>query len=258
MKRATVSSTRRLGRMGGGWCVGCAGVSLVELLIALTISSIAISAAIRIFSTYGLRLTSQHSTMVSNQELRLGLDVLCSEVRLAGAGLIGGDSPFLKAEPGEIEFFANLSGSATTLTQATEMGRQELPVEEGSGWPKGKRLLLCTAVHCTWNRLAVDGRKQALTLAAPTAEQLPMRSAVFLLNRVRYYLKRHDDGTLRLMREVDGGANTLLADVGSFQLHYLNKEGSVTTDSREVVRVRVTIWVGQERSKLMRDIAIRT
>lgn len=238
--------------------MGCTGVSLIELLIALTISSVAISAAIHTFSTYGLRFSSQHSTMVSNQELRLGLDVLCSEVRLAGAGLLGGDSPFLKAEVDEIEFFANLSGSVTTLTQAAEMGRQELPVEEGAGWPKGKQLLLCTAVHCAWNRLAADGRKQALTLATPTAEQLPMRSAVFLLNRVRYYLKRHNDGTLRLMREVDGGASTLLADVGSFRLHYLNKEGRVTTDSREVVRVRVTIWVGQERSKLMRDIAIRT
>ncbi len=258
MRRATVSITRRLGRMGAGWRMGCAGVSLIELLIALTISGVAISGAIHIFSAYGLRFTAQHSTMVSNQELRLGLDVLCSEVRLAGAGLLGGDSPFLKAEPDEIEFFANLSSSATTLTQATEIGWQELPVEEGAGWPKGKQLLLCTAIHCAWNRLAADGRKQALTLATPTVEQLPMHSAVFLLNRVRYYLKRHDDGTLRLMREVDGGASTLLADVGSFQLHYLNKEGRMTTDSREVVRVRVTIWVGQERSGLMRDIAIRT
>ena len=161
--------------------------------------------------------------MVANQELRLGLDVLCSEIRLAGAGLLGEDSPFLKAEADEVEFFANLSGSSTTLTQIAEIGRQDLPVEDGAGWPKGKQLLVCTAVHCAWNRLAADGRKQTLTLATPTAEQFPVHSAVFLLNRVRYYLKRQDDGTRRLMREVDGGASTLLGDVSSFRLQYFNR-----------------------------------
>lgn len=247
-----------LGRGRWRWSVGCAGVSLIELLVALTISSVGISAAIHMFSGYGTRFASQHSTMVSNQELRLGLDVLCSELRLAGGGLLGGDSPFLKAESDEIEFFANLSGSATTLIQLAEVGRQELAVEDGADWPKGKSLLVCTATHCAWNRLAGDGRKQSLRLSTPTAEQFPMRSAVFLLNRVRYYLKRQDDGALRLMREVDGGASTLLADVGRFDLHYLNRAGKVTADSREVVRVRVTIQLGRQGSMLMRDIAIRT
>jgi len=250
--------TRPKNRLGESRCVGCAGVSLIELLIALTISSVAVSAAIHIFSAYGLRFHAQHSTMVSNQELRLGLDVLCSEVRMAGAGLLGGDSPFTKIGRDEIEFFANLSGSATTLTHTAEIGRQDLPVEEAAGWPEGKQLLLCTSEHCAWNRLAADGRKEALTLATPIAERLPMNSAVFMLNRVHYYMKRNEDGAMRLMRDVDGGASTLLADVGGFQFHYLNKEGSVTTDSREVVRVRVTIQVGRQGSMLTRDIAIRT
>ncbi len=192
-------------RMGFGYCLGSAGVSLIELLIAMAISSVAISASIHVFSAFGHRFTSQHAIMVTNQDLRLGLDVLCSEVRLAGGGLLGGDSPFLKAKSDEVEFFANLSGASTTLTQVTEIGRQDLPVEEGAGWPKGKQLLVCTAVHCAWNQLAADGRKQTLTLATPTAEQFPMRSAVFLLNRVRYYVKRQDDGVMRVMRDVDGG-----------------------------------------------------
>ena len=143
-------------RVGIGWCLGSAGVSLIELLIAMAISSVAISASIQVFSALGLRFTAQHLTMVTNQDLRLGLDVLCSEIRLAGIGLLGGDSPFVKAESDEIEFFANLSAASTMLTQVTEIGRQDLPVEEGAGWPKGKQLLVCTAVHCAWNRLAAD------------------------------------------------------------------------------------------------------
>ncbi|MDR4478383.1 MAG: prepilin-type N-terminal cleavage/methylation domain-containing protein [Nitrospira sp.] len=244
-------------RVSVGWCFGSSGVSLIELLIAMAISGVAISASMHLFSRVGVRLTTQHATMIANQDLRIGLDVLCSELRLAGAGLLGGDSPFLKAEADEIEFFANLSGVSTTLTQATEVGRQDLPVEEGAGWPKGKHLLVCTAMHCAWNQLAADGRKQTLTLATPMAVQLPMRSAVFLLNRVRYYVKRQDDGTMRLMRDVDGGASTLVSDVGRFELQYLNNNGTMTTDAREVVRVRVTIQVGRQGSMLRRDVAIR-
>lgn len=71
------------------WCLGTAGVSLIELLISMAISSVAISASIHMFSAVGHRFTAQHSIMATNQELRLGLDVLCSEIRLAGSGLLG-------------------------------------------------------------------------------------------------------------------------------------------------------------------------
>jgi prepilin-type N-terminal cleavage/methylation domain-containing protein len=245
------------GRMSEGWRLGCAGMSLIELLIALTISSVSISAAMHMFSGYGPRFTTQHTTMVSNQESRIAFDVLASEVRLAGAGLLAGESPLLTAGREEIEFFANLSGSSTMLTQAVGIGQQELLVETGTGWPKGKQILLCTAVHCMWNRLASDGRKQQLALAMPTGEQWPMRSAVFLLNRVRYYLKQQEGGKLRLMRDVDGGVNTLLADVERFQVEYFNREGRITSDMREVVRIRVTLDMGAKNLNLVRDIAIR-
>lgn len=80
--------------MRSGWRLNSDGVSLLELLIAMAISSVAISAAVQAFAAYGLRLSSQHATMIANQELRLGLDVLCSEIRLAGGGLLGEDAPF--------------------------------------------------------------------------------------------------------------------------------------------------------------------
>ncbi len=252
-----VPVSRQPERMRAGWRLNSAGVSLLELLIAMAISSVAISAAVQAFAAYGLRLSSQHATMTANQELRLGLDVLCSEIRLAGGGLLGGDSLFVKADADEAEFFANLSGSSTVLTQFVEVGRQDLPVEDGADWPRGKQVLVCTATQCAWNRLATDGRKQILTLATPTTEQFQAKSAVFLLNRVRYYVKRQDDGTRRLMREVDGGVSTLLGDVSGFQLQYFDRSGNVTTDVRGMVRVRVTIQVGRQGSRLSRDISIR-
>ena len=240
-----------------GWRLNARGVSLIELLIALAISSVAISAAIQAFAAYGVRLSSQHASMTANQELRLGLDVLCSELRLAGGGLLVGDTVFVKMEADEVEFFANLSGSSTILTQIAEVGRQDLPVEDGADWPKGKQVLLCTAAHCVGNRLAADGRKQTLMLLSPTLEQYQPKTAVLLLNRVRYYVKRSDEGTERLMREVDGVASAMLNDVSEVQVQYFNESGGMANDARDVVRVRVTIQAGRQGLRLSRDIAIR-
>ncbi len=237
--------------------LGSAGVTLIELLIALAISSVGISAAIQAFAAYGVRLSQQQVAMIGTQELRLGMDVLCSELRLAANGLLGGEAPFLKAAADEAEFFANLSASSTILTQSADPGRQDVAVEDGTDWPKGKQIVLCSAVHCAWNQLAADGRKHTLMLATPPAEQFQARSAVFLLNRVRYYLKPQGNGMARLMREVDGGVSTLLNDVRGFTLRYFNRRGSETDDAREVVRVHVTIEMGMQGLTLSRDIAIR-
>ncbi|MDR4471147.1 MAG: hypothetical protein MRJ92_00380 [Nitrospira sp.] len=95
-----------------------------ELLIALAISSVGISAAIQAFAAYGSSLWPAHVAMIGNQELRLGMDVLCSELRLGYRRVTGGEAPFLKAEANEAEFFVNLSSSATTLTQSAVPGLQ--------------------------------------------------------------------------------------------------------------------------------------
>ena len=91
----------------------------------------------------------------------------------------------------------------------------------------------------------------------PTLEQYQPKTAVVLLNRVRYYVKRSDEGGQRLMREVDGVASTVLNDVSDLQLQYFNRSGGVVNDGRDVVRVRVTIQVSRQGLRLSRDIAIR-
>ena len=62
---------------------------------------------------------------------------------------------------------------------------------------------------------------------------------------------------MRVMRDVDGGASTLLGDVSQFELQYFDRDGRVTTDLSEVVRVRVAIQAGRQGARLVRDVAIR-
>ena len=236
---------------------GMAGVSLIELLIALLVSAVTISTAIRAFAVYGQRFQAQQMAMNSTQELRLALDVLCNEVRMSGVGLLSRETAFSRMEGNEIEFLANLGGAWTKLSVEAGAGQRELTVEEAAGWAKGKLVLLCPAERCVENRVSAEGRKHELSVIAPLAQRLPVGTAVYLVNRVRYYLKRDDDGVSRLMRDVDGGVSTLLGGVMLVRFDYLNKEGVVTMDPRQVVLVRVTIAMEGNGPRLTRDVGLR-
>ncbi|MBX3236974.1 MAG: prepilin-type N-terminal cleavage/methylation domain-containing protein [Nitrospiraceae bacterium] len=233
------------------------GFSLIELLFAVLISGIVMSSAIRTFAVYGHRFSAQQTAMESMQELRLALDVLCGELRLAGAGLLTRDVAFLRMDRQEVEFLANLASSTTQMTADALPGQRDLTVEEATGWGKGKTVVLCTFERCGENRLAADGRKHEITLAAPVTASIPAGSGLFLLNRVRYYLKVEEGGTFRLMRDVDGGASTLLGGITQFRLDYLTRQGTVTADPRVAAHVRITMGVGANGPLLTRDVGLR-
>jgi prepilin-type N-terminal cleavage/methylation domain-containing protein len=235
-----------------------AGFTLIELLFAVTISGIVLSGAVQAFAQYGQRFYRQQATMTSAQELRLALDVLCSEVRLAGAGLLTREAAFTKMDVHEIEFLANLGAATAQVTGDAALGQQALTVSDGSSWAKGKIVVLCSSERCVENRLGADGRKHELTLATPLTAQVPAGSAVFLLNKVRYYLKADQQGLTRLMRDVDGGASTLLGGVATFRFDYLTRQGTLTTDSRTATQVRITVGMDNDTLSLSRDVALRS
>ena len=71
-----------------------------------------------------------------------------------------------------------------------------------------------------------------------------MGSRVEVVNRVRYYLSRSDPRNLKIMREVDRGANPLVEHVESFSLTYLKDNGAPAVTSEEVRLVRVRLETG--------------
>ncbi len=233
------------------------GFSLVEMLFAVLISGIIMSSAVQTFAVYGKRFSTQRTAMERVQDLRLALDVFCNEVRLAGAGLLTREAAFLRMDRQEIEFLANLGSSTTQVTADALPGQRDLTVEEAAGWGRGKTVVLCTFERCMENRLSADGRKHEVSLATPLIAPLPAGSGIFLLNRVRYYVKTDEGGTVRLMRDVDGGASTLLGGLTKFSVDYLTRLGTPTGDPRSVAHVRITVEVGAHGPVLTRDIGLR-
>ena len=229
----------------------CAGICLAELMIAMAASAVVLSAAVQALTHFQQRLWAQHDAIASQQDLRIGMEVLEAELRLAGTGALPSSQALLRAERQEVEFLANLGGLATTLTESVSSSQSELTVLDGSDWSKGKRIVVCGSDRCAEGRLARDGQRHTLSLTEPIGQAFPTGSLVYVANQVRYYLGKDRHGKSSLMRQVDGGANSLIGEVAWFQLAYLGKDGKPTHDQARVARVRVDIAVGDGGRRTM-------
>ena len=234
-----------------------AGFSLTEAMISLVAGLAVLGAALQGLTHFQERLLAQQQMIGWSQDLRLGMQVLEAELRLAGTGALTSTPPVLKAERGEIEFRANLAGLTTTLTEAGSAGQLDLAVGSGSGWSKGKLIVICGVDQCATHHLARDGRSHGLSLTSPLAQAFPVGSVVSVLNQVRYYLRADQQGKTTVMRMVDGGANALMGEIGLFRLTYIAKDGRPPHDPTLVARVRIE--VGAERGGwiLTRDVGLR-
>ena len=233
------------------------GVCLAEVMVAMAAGAILLSATFQALRLFDTQLTAQHTIMSRHQDQRLGLHVLSDELRLAGSGAANDLPAVLVAGPEEIEFVANLDGTRTVLTDSVSAIQSELQVLNGSNWDQGKHILICTAERCAESRLAVDGRRTKLTLTGPVGQTFPAGTEVFISNHLRYYLMTTVDRKQGLMRQVDGGANTIIGDITYFQLGYFDKRGLPTHEARAVSRVRVELGVGADHSHLISEIGLR-
>ena len=234
------------------------GASVLELLIAVAISSVTFSGVCSMMAQYGQRFQTHQIASGLKQESRIGLEVLTSELKLAGTGGAPGEAALIKIDKTELWFNANLSSLQTVLSQTAQAGTQDLIVDNGSGWPDGKHVILCSLDRCMANRLIRAGRTNALSVDLPLPAVFPAGSAVFVSNRVHYYLGQDDQGVPRVMREVDGGIGTLISGISDFRLEYFGKNGFPTIDSALVARVRVTAGLKDVHGLTVHEIGLRT
>jgi hypothetical protein len=221
-------------------------------MLAMAAGLIVLGATLQALSYFQQQFMRQQREVAQQQDLRLGLEVLEQELRLAGSGSL------ITTASDSVEFSANLQGLSTTITAEAAIGHAVLSVEDGRGWDDRKTIVACWVERCETRALARDGQRRLLTVTQPLTRAIPSGAVVFLLNRVRYYSRRDGQGVLRLLRQVDGGASVLVGDIKEARFSYWDENGQAVTEPAQVRRVVIEVMMSDQGIRTVREMSLRT
>lgn len=238
--------------------IGAGGFCLLELMCAVAIGTVVIAVTFGTLHRLDGSFRRQQQDIGLVQDARLGLAVWEQDVRAAMREESGVGGAMVRTTSEEMSFAANVSGLVTTLSTGAAAGQTQLVVEDGRGWVEGKRVQICPSSRCVDGRLARDGQKTQITLETPLSEAVPAGTEVSVLNDVRYYVSPDAKGTVKLMRQVDGGANSVSGDLREVRFQYRTREGVFTTDAAAVAVADLELVVGDARRSFRQQVAPRT
>ncbi len=220
---------------------GHAGFSLAETMIAATLGALVLGGALDLFVSHHQHYREQQTKAELQQDLRGGVHLLASELRLAGTGALAGHLPVTVMTGEEVAFDANVNDVRGVLVAAAVAGQDWLQVSSRSGWAKGKRIVVCGSAGCEEQVLARDSSTGKLVLSSYLTRDYPINSPVETVNRVRYYLSRRDPENAKLMREVDAGANPLVEHVEGLSFSYFTADGRPAGRADDIKLIRLQL-----------------
>jgi len=238
-----------------GWTVfeKKTGVTLIELLIALVLSSILTAALYRVFIDQEETYTVQDQLAEMQQNVRVAMGQMTREIRMAG---YGGD---MLSIFGDINGFTNIitpAGNAITIVLADEVGVLKQNAAKGANHLKvtnarifntDKKKYLC--LNGLNNYLVQSVAEDTIILTTPLAEGHPINQAVYLVKAISYYLGLSGaKSVLRRNENTGGGGQPFAENIESLEFSYFDSNGGVASNPPEIRMVKVTITA---RTKLL-------
>ena len=228
------------------------GFSLIEVLAAMAAGLVVIGAALQSVVYFQREFVRQHAHVIQEQDVRLGLELFEQELRLAAP------ESLVVVSSDVIEFTANISSLATNATAPVAAGQTTVAVEDGRGWPDGKAVRICWNDQCVNFTLARPGQRNLLTFVEAAPRAIPSGASAVVMNRVRYYSRPDERGILRWLRQIDGGASVIAANIAAFTVRYWDAQGRPVTRAEAVRRVQAEISLPDRTVTETREITLRT
>lgn len=226
----------------------CGGFSLIEVLISLAITLVAMALVFQTSRMLVRVYESQSRVAELSSAATLAFDDIVVETTRAGYGLgagvdcVVGSTPGNPPGPGQITLRSNPSGVSATLRKEARASGEDVPVSNGSAFQPGDLVLLAD----------LGGNSERAEVISSENDQLQFRSAenpsgelqhiysphrgarVLKLREVRYFMQAAPDGNV-LIKEVRGpnsSTRTLARQVDELAFEYLDRFGNPLSSAR--------------------------
>lgn len=252
------------------------GLSLIELLIALIVSSIFVAASYRTFISEQDIYTVQDQVVDAQQNVRIAIGEMTRELRMAGYGgnilsVFGNVNTFTNIiTPGSNSATIIMGSQVGVLAQNAVNGTNQLNVTNASTiFNTGNKKYLCLNGLNNYSVQSVAAN--TITLTTSLAEDHLINEPVYLVKAITYNLGPSGGITVLQRNENTGdGPQPVAENMESLQFTYYDANGNVTGNPPDIRMIRVQVTAktsmsdpqykggdGYRRRTLSSDINVR-
>jgi prepilin-type N-terminal cleavage/methylation domain-containing protein len=229
------------------------GLTLIELLVALLLSSILIAALYRIFISQQKIYAVQNQVVDMQQNVRIAIGQMTREIRMAGYGgnilaVFGNINGFTDIiTPADNSITIVLADQVGILKQNTTKGSNQLKVTDASKFNTDKKKYLC--LSGLNNYLIQSVITDTITLTTSLSEDHVIDEPVYLVKAITYTLGLSGGKpALRRNENTGGGAQPVAENMESLQFTYFDSDGNMTANPPDIRLVKLTVTAKTNRS----------
>lgn len=239
------------------------GYTLLELLIAMTLSVFATLTITKFFITEHHIYEVQENKAETYQTLRGAMNMFSRELILTGYGLPPEMGWITRFAEDEIEFRTNLRNIISHLSSQASSGQNILSITSGTGrsFEKGDVIIICSDIHtniCEEHTLSNDGTHNSMIITSPLSTTFPAGSRIDLINTIAY---RHYRAKRELQRKIDRGNWEAVAEnmaEDGVSISYRDKDNHVPLLPADIQGIDITLTVeGLRRASATSTIILR-
>ena len=229
------------------------GMTLIELLVALTISGILVAGVYRTFVSQQHTFTVQEQVVDMQQNVRLAINRMTRELRMAGFGRMGATFFGTGKMHGTYEHVVTPVGgnqvtvvgayqTITTLSANATSGAKTIQVNDASGFNTGLKQYISINGIESLQIHKITGNQIDFKAGTQLANDHLAGEPVFLVMAITYSLGV-SEGKSALLRDdnLGLGPQPVAENIDDLQFAYLDSNGNPTGNPDDIRMIQVTI-----------------
>ena len=203
------------------------GFNMVELLVALAVSSLVVGVALVTFTKQQTLFKNQIDNTNIRALGRYSVQDLIRDLRMLGFGLPSNDD-ITVATSTSITYMSNTSKLTTTIPSTVNAGANSFTVTNATGFAAGNNVVIYDAFANTVSDLKVISSiaGNVVTLTSTLANSYSGTNIMSAYNTIVY---TYDSANTKITRSLNGAVNDILGDVTSLTFVYKDKTDTVIT-----------------------------